>query len=318
MAERGGGNLLERLGPDLSAAVLLRMEDPADLVRSASVSHSWRRFVIANRFCKMLCLRMAPEISCFVRAVEAGSFSDHVKVHCKCSVQLEILESEHKIYAYLGFRLVSLRFLKELTLQPIVFSDTADRMENMQQNIIVRNMNFSFSSSRRQFLQTYKLVADFCVVHEIKVHPIIDITYSTIMYKPRTLCFRLGHLRDENANHEESPEQNYNWTYVSTEFSLAQTVNVQSIKLPRSIICIGGLLQIELMSSGSPTDELFDKSIPKIEAIGHSLAPTLDVSGIRTGNLVLMYFPGLAGDGQHASYSRSKFINGLKRRRNRR
>ncbi|KAK8933599.1 hypothetical protein KSP39_PZI015547 [Platanthera zijinensis] len=125
----------------------------------------------------MLCLRMAPEISCFVRAVEVGSLSYHVKVHSKCSVQLEILESEHKIYAYLGFRLVSLRFLKELILQPIVFSNTADRMENMLQNIIVRNMNFSFSSSQRQFLQTYKLVADFCVVHKIKVHPIIGQLY---------------------------------------------------------------------------------------------------------------------------------------------
>ncbi|KAI0488363.1 hypothetical protein KFK09_028192 [Dendrobium nobile] len=44
MVERGGGDLLERLGPDLSAAVLRCLDDPTDLVRSASVSQSWHRF----------------------------------------------------------------------------------------------------------------------------------------------------------------------------------------------------------------------------------------------------------------------------------
>ena len=37
-------DLLDWLGPDTSATVLMLLDDPADLVRVSAVSRSWRRF----------------------------------------------------------------------------------------------------------------------------------------------------------------------------------------------------------------------------------------------------------------------------------
>jgi hypothetical protein len=39
-----GGDLLEWVGPDLSVSVFGRLDRPADLVRAAAVSQTWRRF----------------------------------------------------------------------------------------------------------------------------------------------------------------------------------------------------------------------------------------------------------------------------------
>lgn len=40
----GRWDFLEWLGPDASTAVLMLLDDPADLVRVSAVSQSWRQF----------------------------------------------------------------------------------------------------------------------------------------------------------------------------------------------------------------------------------------------------------------------------------
>ncbi|KAL0904315.1 hypothetical protein M5K25_026407 [Dendrobium thyrsiflorum] len=265
MVERGGGDLLERLGPDLSATVLRCLDDPTDLVRSASVSQSWHRFVITNGFCKKLCLRMTPEM----------------------------LASEHRIFAYLGHRIVSPRFLTEITTESIAVSTTTDRIENMLPNNLGLNMFSSYRSSKGKFLLNFRLSCKFCVVHEIKMQLLQAVIYfcGHISSTVETLRFRLGHMRDENATPEESLLGNFVWTYVSPEFSIIETDDFQSLKLQRPVICIDGVLQIELLSR-DPAYELPDIRDSQVKAIVCPLAPAFDVNLLdRMGNSVLMYFP---------------------------
>ncbi|KAH0449007.1 hypothetical protein IEQ34_022807 [Dendrobium chrysotoxum] len=288
MVERGGGDLLERLGPDLSAAVLRCLDDPTDLVRSASVSQSWHRFVITNGFCKKLCLKTTPEVSCFVRSIEVGGWSDTIKVGPNCSDHWQMLESEHRIFAYLGHRIVSPRFLTEITMESIAVSTSTGRIENMLPNNLGLDMFSSYRFSKGKSLLNFRLSCKFCVVHEIKMQlPEVFYFCEPISSPLEILRFRLGHMRDENATPKESLLGNFVWTYVSPGFSIIETDDFQSFKLQRPVICIDGVLQIEMLSR----DPSYDDS--QVKAIVCPLTPAFDVNLLdRMGNSILMYFPG--------------------------
>ncbi|XP_020589984.1 F-box protein At4g00755-like isoform X6 [Phalaenopsis equestris] len=260
MKEQSGGDLLERLGSDLSAAILLCLDDPADLVRLASLSKSWRIFVISNGFCKRLCLRTNPEISCFVRAIEVGG--------------------------YLG---------------PNMFS--------------------SFWSNKRKSTLTFRLSCKLCVIHEIK----IQLPQAEFYCRASKCRFRLGHMRNENATPEELLAEDFIWTYVSPEFSMVEIGDFQSLKLQRPVVCIGGVLQFELLSR-DPSDESSDMRTlimaSRVKAIVCPLAPAFEVSLLdRMGDSILMYFPGAIPYledffVQEPSFSsRRKFWRKAKRRR---
>ncbi|KAI0488364.1 hypothetical protein KFK09_028193 [Dendrobium nobile] len=292
MVERGGGDLLERLGPDLSAAVLRCLDDPTDLVRSATVSQSWHRFVITNGFCKKLCLRTTPEVSCFVRSIEVGGWSHAIKVGPNCSDHWQTLKSEHRIFAYLGHRIVSPRFFTEITMDSIAVSPSTDRIENMLRNTLGLYMFSSYRFSKGKSLLNFRLSCKFCVVHEIKMQlPEVFDFCEPISSPLEILRFRLGHMRNENATPEESLLGNFVWTYVSPELSTIETDDFQSFKLQRPVICIDGVLQIEMVGR-DPAYELPDICDSQVKAIVSPLAPAFDVNLLdRLGNSILLYFP---------------------------
>jgi len=62
VAESGGWDFLHWLGPDTSACVFHRLDDPTDLARAAAVSRSWRQF--GTRRSSQLFLLWLPQCSC--------------------------------------------------------------------------------------------------------------------------------------------------------------------------------------------------------------------------------------------------------------
>ena len=54
VAESGGWDFLDWLGPDTSACIFHRLDDPTDLARAAAVSRSWRQFGM-RRFRSLSC-----------------------------------------------------------------------------------------------------------------------------------------------------------------------------------------------------------------------------------------------------------------------
>ncbi|XP_020589982.1 F-box protein At4g00755-like isoform X4 [Phalaenopsis equestris] len=292
MKEQSGGDLLERLGSDLSAAILLCLDDPADLVRLASLSKSWRIFVISNGFCKRLCLRTNPEISCFVRAIEVGGLSTTAvkKVGSNCS---------------------------ETGVESISASNT----NAMLPGYLGPNMFSSFWSNKRKSTLTFRLSCKLCVIHEIK----IQLPQAEFYCRASKCRFRLGHMRNENATPEELLAEDFIWTYVSPEFSMVEIGDFQSLKLQRPVVCIGGVLQFELLSR-DPSDESSDMRTlimaSRVKAIVCPLAPAFEVSLLdRMGDSILMYFPGAIPYledffVQEPSFSsRRKFWRKAKRRR---
>uniref|UniRef100_A0A453NJ92 F-box domain-containing protein n=1 Tax=Aegilops tauschii subsp. strangulata TaxID=200361 RepID=A0A453NJ92_AEGTS len=65
-------DLLEWIGPDVSACVFSRLDHPADLVRAAAVSRTWRRCVVESGLSKSLCLRLCPEVATVAAAAEVS------------------------------------------------------------------------------------------------------------------------------------------------------------------------------------------------------------------------------------------------------
>lgn len=189
---------------------------------------------------------MIPEISCFVRAIEVGGLSNTVKFDPNRPSQWQKLESEHRIYAYLGYRIASPRFLTEISMESIAASTTT----------MLRNKPYvipSYRSSKAKNLLNFKLCCQLCVVHEIKIQLLqgrfytLMFIYIILLFMVRFVAsdcvllflavrdirqctclpiengrFRLGHIRDENATTEELLTGNSIWTYVSPEFSMIE------------------------------------------------------------------------------------------------
>ncbi|KAM0913793.1 hypothetical protein ACQ4PT_011926 [Festuca glaucescens] len=65
-------DLLDWVGPDISAAIFRLLHHPAHLLRASAAQRSWRRFVVENDFCRKLCERLCPEAATLAAAVEVS------------------------------------------------------------------------------------------------------------------------------------------------------------------------------------------------------------------------------------------------------
>ncbi|KAI3960560.1 hypothetical protein MKW92_042244 [Papaver armeniacum] len=98
-------DFLQLLNRDLSLKIFSYLYEPADVVRASSVSHFWRKFVIANGVSKSLCLRCCPETSCAIKAIEHDNIIEPLKVQrlqTNGSVEMEKLKKNHRVYAFLA------------------------------------------------------------------------------------------------------------------------------------------------------------------------------------------------------------------------
>lgn len=84
------------------------------------------------------------------------------------------------------------------------------------------------------------------------------------------------------------------WTYTSPEFPMAQENNLQNFKLPKPVLCVGGIMQIELLGrvQRQEMDDLFYICVAYVQIMGHSLSPVFGIESIEpSGRFSLLYNP---------------------------
>lgn len=307
-------DFLEWLGPDISISVLTHLDDLADIVRMSSVSRSWRHFVIENGFCKKLCIRMFPEVSRFKHVVEVANSMELI-VGSSNSFEWKRLEEEHRAYAHLGRSLTSPMKLRGCIETSIRASSTDNFPEENIENTLdpsekVDGRPSYWSSIGEEDPEvsetlTYKLKSQLCVVYEIKIKPFkATFQFGHPIYSSKAVRFRMGHaksaldLRNMGqlvAGQRCTDDDNYIWTYVSPTFQMEQVNCLQKFTLPKPVICIGGILQIELLGriQKQEMDELYYICVCHVEVIGQPLSPVFDneILDLMEGNCVLKYSP---------------------------
>lgn len=313
------GDFLDWVGPDISAAILRRVDHPAHLLRASLGKRSWRQFVVENDFCKKLCHRLCPEAATFASAVEV-SRSAHppsapASPESSADAEARAARAEFRIYSYLCGALLADRPSADCILHCVGASSTDNFPDETMENTLEPqdrvNLRPSYWSSGGQDdgavpeTLTYRLTSDICVVHEIRIQPFkAFFQIGNPIYSSRMVRFRMGHCKlprgsesfvtDEDENQAVIADENYVWTYTSPEFPMLQENSLQSFKLPRPVLCIGGIVKIELLGrvQKQATDDRYYICVCHAQVVGRSLSPVLMVDISDCGSRsVLKYLP---------------------------
>ncbi|KAJ8900323.1 hypothetical protein K2173_024963 [Erythroxylum novogranatense] len=282
-------DFLNYLDHDMSVKILMCLEDPSDLVRFSCVSRSWRRFVVANGLSKQLCLRMFPCLHRVVHVTEPScSFNKSLEVGCSKFMEWENLEMEHRAYSFLAQGCSSFP-LTECISYAISASSTDHFPEESVHNTLEpidmfpRSPSYwsSIGQSNPAVPETliYKLLADICVITEIRIQPFQDyFDLGHPIYSAKAVRFRMGHAKVPLHDPIDEPldcclDDKFLWTYTSPEFPMAQENCLQKFELPEPVLCIGGILQVELLGRVYKhyMDGLFYICVSHVQAVGRPL-----------------------------------------------
>ncbi|KAL3647371.1 hypothetical protein CASFOL_008339 [Castilleja foliolosa] len=285
------------LGEDMSLKILMCLDDPSDLVRTSAVSSSWRQFdVIVNGLCKKLCLRMFPEASSFDRVIEIKNTDQPL---ASGSVERSCLKREHRLYASLCRDLNTSK--SENCISDAICASSTD---NYPEESIKNTLEPSDRVGRRASYWSskgatdpsapetlvYKLASQLCVITELHVHPFqAFFQFGFPIYSAKAVRLHIGHLKgplhlksgegDEFPGVQHFPEDKFAWTYSSPEFPMAQENCLQKFKLPEPLLCIGGLLAVELLGrvQTQEMDGQYYVCINHIQVVGRALSPAFYV-----------------------------------------
>ncbi|XP_078151725.1 F-box family protein [Carex rostrata] len=320
MENWNGWDLLEWLGPDSATSIFNCIDDPADLVRATAVSRSWRQFVIANGFSKRLCIKLCPEVSYFTSIKEITPPGTTTLDESSSTPEWRNHETDHKIYAYLSQHLFSTEGTRSCISYTIGASSTDNYLDESIDNTLELSENVnsmaSYWSSGGQVDPTvpeslmYQLAHDVVFVHEIRIEPFSAFFhYGAPIYSSKFVQFKLGYTKQHvplsfSERHQYLDliaDENYVWTYISPQFPMQQENVLQSFKLPRPVLCIGGVVKVELLGRVQKCyiDNLYYICICHVQVRGRKLSlhksyPLLgvDVSRIADGGgAVLNYCP---------------------------
>ncbi|KAL0002562.1 hypothetical protein SO802_016343 [Lithocarpus litseifolius] len=304
----GGMDFLNCLDPDMSVQILMYLKDPSDLVCVSSVSRSWRDFVIANGLFKQLCLRMFPQLSRVAHVMELNKCGakEPVEVGSSYSMEWESLARDHRVYATLA-RLCTSFHVEDCISKAISASSTDnypdESIENTLQSADIPQRALYWSSKGQKNPAVpetliYKLKSEFCVITEINICPFeAYFQPGSPIYSAKSVRFRMGHPKSPNdlgcrllGDPLPSADDTFIWTYTSPEFPMAQKSCLQKFRLPEPVLCIGGILQIELLGrvQTQEVDGLFYICMSYVQVVGHSLSPALCVEILEpSGTFVL-------------------------------
>lgn len=135
---------------------------------------------------------------------------------------------------------------------------------------------------------TYELVSQICVVTEINIQPFqADFQTGSPIYSAKSVRFRMGHIK---ASFDSSSDEKYAWTYTSPEFPMTQEYRLQNFKLPEPVLCIGGILQIELLGrvQRQEMDGLLYICVSYVQALGSSLSPAFSVDILEPSGMFVL------------------------------
>ncbi|KAI3964104.1 hypothetical protein MKW92_043384 [Papaver armeniacum] len=297
-------DFVQLLNHDLSANILSYLDDPADVVRVSSVSRAWRQFVISNGISKNLCLRLLPEVSHAVPAIEENNIVEPLEVKSTDDMEVEKLKKNHRVYAFLAQGLAS--------SPGNCISDAicASSTDNYPEESILHTLEprdrvgerASYWSSEGESDQgvpetlTFKLASKLCFINEISIQPFqAYFQYGFPIYSAKSVRFRVGHFTDQHmetdlvdefeAGHRHI-EDHVVWTYTSEDFPMAQENCLQKFKLPEPVFSVGGVLQIELLGrvQQQEMDGLYYVCVSHVQILGRPLkedfvAEFVDLSG---------------------------------------
>ncbi|XP_026406545.1 F-box protein At4g00755-like [Papaver somniferum] len=303
-------DFLRLLNSDLSLKILSILDDPSDVVRVASVSHTWRQFVIASGFSKSLCLRLFPETSSAIKAIEENNVIECLGFNTTGSVDVEQLKKNHRVYAFLASGLAP-----SLTTDCIVEAISASSTDHFpEENIrhtlepreIVDGMLSYWSSMGESNPEmhetlTFKLVSKLCFITEINIQPSQELFEDDFpIFSAKAVQFRMGRVREPQQERfllgdykagRRSIEDHVVWTYTSEKFPMVQENRLQKFKLPEPVLAIGGLLQIELFGGVQlDWDDLYYLCVSYVQVVGRPLTNEFVADLIdNSGKCVLKY-----------------------------
>ncbi|CAM0878449.1 unnamed protein product [Alopecurus aequalis] len=329
-------DFLDFLGPDTSATVFTMLQHPADLARASAVSRSWREFVIANQFSKAQCLRACPQVSTFAHAevrTTSGNrayhdqHQDNVAGSSNAHTEGERLARDHRVYTHLAHELLVPYTPKDCIIHCIGASSTDNFPEETIENTLepvdrvdIRPSYWSSGGQKHPAVPEcliYKLQTALCLVDEIRVQPFkAFFQYGDPIYSAKCIRFKMGYprspLRPETLVCDENEGQliddcNYVWTYTSPEFPMLQENDLQSFKLPHPVLCIGGVVKVELHGrvQKQAMDGLYYICVSHVQIVGKTLSRELGVAP-RGKGVVLTYYP----DPRRCSVARSESSSG--------
>ncbi|PSS34332.1 F-box protein [Actinidia chinensis var. chinensis] len=293
------GDFVQWLGLDMSMKIIISLEDPSDLVRVSSVSKYWRQFVIANGLSKRLCLRIFPELSSLSHVIEVKNKIEPVEVRPGNSMGWECLEREHRVYAFLARGLTpSMR--KDCISEVIRASST----DNYPEESIQNTLEPSDRVGQRASYWSSKGESDPAVPETTYVCISAYFQFELPIYSAKAVRFRMGqrktsveigsNSRCESEAGDEFTDSSFLWTYISPEFPMAQENCLQKFKLPEPVLCIGGILQIELLGrvQRQEMDGLYYICISHVQVVGRTLSLPFEVETLDpSGSWALKYCP---------------------------
>lgn len=302
-------DFLQRLNADMARNVLQYLEAPADIAHFAAVSRSWRQFVVECGCSKELCIRLFPEVSMFNCVVEVSQTINTEGTSSSKGSEWQNLEAEHRVYTQLARNLMTPPIDKGCIQQSISASST----DNFPDESIMYTLDpRPFEDDRPSYWSsegksnaevpetlTYKLSSRLCIVHEVKIRPFqAYFQVGLPIYSAKAVRFRFGRSRssteltyqmiDGHMPSDGSANEDYVWTYESPEFTMQQEDRLQTFKLPRPVLCIGGILQIELLGrvQKQEMDGLYYICVCHAQVVGRPLSAfdfdTLDSSDFET------------------------------------
>nr|CAB3497275.1 unnamed protein product [Digitaria exilis] len=303
-------DFLDWVGPDTSACIFHLLDDPTDLARAAAVSRSWRRFVIDSGFCKRLCHQICPEVATFTRAVVVTRSPPASESSRDAEAR------DHLVYSNLGGALASAKPSMDCIIRSIGASTTdnfpEETIDNTREPRDRVNHRPSYWSSGGHDdpdvpeSLIYKLSSDLCIIDELRIQPFQAFFQpGSPIYSAKAVRIRLGHSKLPsgsesfvtlaNENQRAIADENYTWMYASPEFPMMQENVLQTFKLPRPVLCIGGVAKIELLGrvQKQATDDRYYICVCHAQVMGRSLSPEfmVDISD-PAGYSTLKYLPG--------------------------
>ncbi|KAL7146379.1 hypothetical protein ABFS83_06G037000 [Erythranthe nasuta] len=333
---KGSRDFIEWLGQDMSLKIFMCLEDPSDLVRTSAVSSSWRHFVIANALCKKLCLRKFPEASSFARVVEIKNTAESVSTSRNDdSAKSACLEREHRVYASLS-RVLTTSTVENCISGAICASSTDNYPEESIKNTLEPSDRVdhraSYWSSKGERNPSagetliYKLASNLCLITELHVHPFqAYFQFGFPIYSAKAVRFQIGHPRvppkiesderDELLDFQNFADEKFVWTYKSPEFPMVQDNCLQKFKLPEPVLCIGGVLKVELLgrTQTQEMDGLYYICINHVQVVGSPLSPAFDVEMIdERGKCTLKYHPGSICKSSTSEVESHRFIESIR------
>ncbi|MBA0802254.1 hypothetical protein Gohar_012570 [Gossypium harknessii] len=94
----------------------------------------------------------------------------------------------------------------------------------------------------------------------------------------------MGHVKScmDNIVKESCQDcgnEKFAWTYTSQEFPMAQENCLQNFRLPEPVLCIGGILQIELLGrvQRQEMDSLYYICVSHVQVVGRPLSPAFGI-----------------------------------------